>query len=298
MEEMNTSEEEESPCGEVTLKRDRSFSEHDLAQLRSEVASGLQSATHPPGGTEPPRPRAGSAHVWRPGSRDQGTCPASVSDPSHPLLSNRGSSGDRPEASMTPDAKHLWLEFSHPVESLALTVEEVMDVRRVLVKAEMEKFLQNKELFSSLKKGKICCCCRAKFPLFSWPPSCLFCKRAVCTSCSIKMKMPSKKFGHIPVYTLGFESPQRVSAAKTAPIQRRDIFQSLQGPQWQSVEEAFPHIYSHGCVLKDVCSECTSFVADVVRSSRKSVDVLNTTPRRSRQTQSLYIPNTRTLDFK
>ncbi|PNJ12369.1 SPIRE2 isoform 3 [Pongo abelii] len=250
MEEMNTSEEEESPCGEVTLKRDRSFSEHDLAQLRSEVASGLQSATQPPGGTEPPRPRAGSAHAWRPSPRDQGTCPASVSDPSHPLLSNRGSSGDRPEASMTHDAKHLWLEFSHPVESLALTVEEVMDVRRVLVKAEMEKFLQNKELFSSLKKGKICCCCRAKFPLFSWPPTCLFCKR------------------------------------------------SLQGPQWQSVEEAFPHIYSHGCVLKDVCSECTSFVADVVHSSRKSVDVLNTTPRRSRQTQSLYIPNTRTLDFK
>ncbi|XP_055088876.1 protein spire homolog 2 isoform X2 [Symphalangus syndactylus] len=298
MEEMNTSEEEESPCGEVTLKRDRSFSEHDLAQLRSEVASGMQSATQPPGGMEPPRPRAGSAHAWRPGSRDQGTCPASVSDPSHPLLSNRGSSGDRPEASTTPDAKHLWLEFSHPVESLALTVEEVMDVRRVLVKAEMEKFLQNKELFSSLKKGKICCCCRTKFPLFSWPPTCLFCKRAVCTSCSIKVKMPSKKFGHIPVYTLGFESPQRVSAAKTAPIQRRDIFQSLQGPQWQSVEEVFPHIYSHGCVLKDVCSECTGFVADVVRSSRKSVDVLNTTPRRSRQTQSLYIPNTRTLDFK
>lgn len=105
-------------------------------------------------------------------------------------------------------------EFSHPVESLALTVEEVMGVRRVLVKAEMEKFLQNKELLSSLKKGKvrrarpalrgpagvrlragpgparpgqdrprarpslqICCCCRTKFPLFSWPPTCLFCKR-------------------------------------------------------------------------------------------------------------------------
>ncbi|KAK2085772.1 hypothetical protein P7K49_037072 [Saguinus oedipus] len=50
--------EEESPCGEVTLKRDRSFSEHDLAQLRSEVASGLQPATQPEAGTEPPRPRA------------------------------------------------------------------------------------------------------------------------------------------------------------------------------------------------------------------------------------------------
>lgn len=73
---------------------------------------------------------------------------------------------------------------------------------------------------------------------------------------------------------------------------------SLQRPQWQSVEEEFPHMYTHGCVLKDICSDCTSFVADVVCSSRKSVDALNTTPRRARQTQSLYIPNTWTLDFK
>ncbi|XP_073911549.1 protein spire homolog 2 isoform X2 [Castor canadensis] len=178
MEEMNTSEEEESPCGEVTLKRDRSFSEHDLALLQSEVVSGLQPASQPPGGMEPPRPRAGSVHTWRPSTRDQVSCPVSIqswTDPSSPPLS-RLSSLDRPEAS-PPDTRHLWLEFSHPVESLALTVEEVVDVRRVLVKAEMEKFVQDKELFSSLKRGKICCCCRAKFPLFSWPPTCLFCKR-------------------------------------------------------------------------------------------------------------------------
>lgn len=54
-----------------------------------------------------------------------------------------------------PDFSPHPQEFSHPVESLALTVEEVMDVRRVLVKAEMEKFLQDKELFSSLKRGKV-----------------------------------------------------------------------------------------------------------------------------------------------
>lgn len=46
-------------------------------------------------------------------------------------------------------------EFSHPVESLALTVEEMINVRRVLVKAEMEKFLQSKELYSSLRRGKV-----------------------------------------------------------------------------------------------------------------------------------------------
>ncbi|XP_075833704.1 protein spire homolog 2 isoform X1 [Microtus pennsylvanicus] len=299
MEEMNTSEEEESPCGEGTLKRDRSFSEHDLAQLRSEMVSGLKSVTQPPGGTELPRARAGSMHSWKPSTQDQAFCPGSDQSQPYPssALPSSLSSLDKPEAS-APDSRHLWLEFSHPVESLALTVEEVVDVRRVLVKAEMEKFLQDKELFSSLKRGKICCCCRAKFPLFSWPPTCLFCKRAVCTSCSVKMKMPSKKCAHIPVYTLGFESLQKVPTTKATPTLRRDAFQSLQGPRWRSVEEEFPHIYAHGCVLKDVCSDCTSFVADVVCSSRKSVDVLNATPRRSRQTQSLYIPNTRTLNLQ
>ncbi|XP_029059125.1 protein spire homolog 2 isoform X3 [Monodon monoceros] len=288
MEEMNISEEEESPCGEVTLRRDRSFSEHDLAQLRSEVTSGLQ----PPGGLERARPRADSVQSWTPSAQEPGSVSIqSRHDPSSPPRSDLGSVEDRPGASE-------WLEFSHPVESLALTVEEVMDVRRVLVKAEMEKFLQNKELFSSLKKGKICCCCRTKFPLFSWPSTCLFCKRAVCSSCSIKVKMPSKKFAHIPVYTLGFESPPRVPTTKVTLAQRRDAFQPLQGPHWRSVEEEFPHIYTHGCVLKDVCSDCTGFVADVVRSSRRSVDALNTTPRRARQTQSLYVPNTWTLDLK
>ncbi|XP_010628600.1 protein spire homolog 2 [Fukomys damarensis] len=117
-------------------------------------------------------------HTWRPSARDQGSCAAGIQsqpDAGAPVLSSL-SSTYRPEASV-PDTGHLWLEFSHPVESLALTVEEVVDVRRVLVKAEMEKFVQDKELFSSLKRGKVCCCCRARFSLFTWPPICLFCKR-------------------------------------------------------------------------------------------------------------------------
>lgn len=67
-------QEEESPCGEVTLRRDHSLSEHDLVQLRSEVAAGLQPATQPPGGLGPPRPRAGSACAWRPSTQEQGKC--------------------------------------------------------------------------------------------------------------------------------------------------------------------------------------------------------------------------------
>ncbi|KAM9268889.1 protein spire homolog 2 [Cariama cristata] len=282
MEEMNVSEEEDSPGTEVPLKRDRSFSEQDLVQLQSQLGGG-QTAPQEPEPLQPePRPRSGSV-------------PASchpVPDSSAPPRAALGAVEERPEdgSSATPStsSKHLWLEFSHPVESLALTVEEMINVRRVLVKAEMEKFLQSKELYSSLRKGKVCCCCRAKFPLFSWPAACLFCKRSVCSSCSLKMKMPSKKLAHIPVYALGFESLPGSLLAKALPLRRRETFHSLPGTCWRRVEEEFPHIYAQGSVLRDICSDCAGFVTDVICSSRRSVAALNAAPCRAAKARSLY----------
>ncbi|NXX82177.1 SPIR2 protein, partial [Urocolius indicus] len=328
MEEMNVSEarggpwggrEEDSPSTEVSLKRDRSFSEQDLAQLQSQMG-GSQAVPQEPEPLQPePRPRSGTHHsspaphhpgwlchaLLQGGPGQRGLATASPSLPAgsvpascHPLPDGSarpraalGAVEERPEdgsgAGPGTSSKHLWLEFSHPVESLALTVEEMMNVRRVLVKAEMEKFLQSKELYSSLRKGKICCCCRVKFPLFSWPAACLFCKRSVCSSCSLKMKMPSKKLAHIPVYALGFESLPGSLLAKALPLRRRETFHSLQGTCWRRVEEEFPHMYAQGSVLRDVCSDCAGFVTDVICSSRRSVAVLNAAPRRAKA-RSLY----------
>ncbi|XP_017596834.1 PREDICTED: protein spire homolog 2 [Corvus brachyrhynchos] len=261
MEEMNLSEEEDSPATEVPLKRDRSFSERDLAQLQSQLG-GDQAAPRDPEPLQPePRPRSGSVPA---------SCHPLPDGPALPRAA-LGAVEERPEdgssAAPASSSKHLWLEFSHPVESLALTVEEMINVRRVLVKAEMEKFLQSKELYSSLRRGKVCCCCRAKFPLFSWPASCFFCKRSVCSSCSLKMKMPSKKLAHIPVYALGFESLPGSLLPKAVPLRRREPFHSLSGPCWRRVEEEFPHIYAQGSVLRDVCSDCARFVTDVGSST-------------------------------
>lgn len=47
-----------------------------------------------------------------------------------------------------------------------------------------------------------------------------------------------------------------------------------------SVEEEFPHLYANGCTLRDVCAECTKFVVDVISSSRRSLDILNNTPKK------------------
>lgn len=61
-----------------------------------------------------------------------------------------------------------------------------------------------------------------------------------------------------------------------SPSSRRPLHNLSRG----SVEEEFPHLYAHGCTLRDVCAECTKFIADVISSSRRSLDILNNTPKR------------------
>lgn len=268
MEEMNSSEDEDSPDGAelhrtdsspVPLKRDRSFSEQDVALLRGEGMVPLRVRTLP-AQRPPPQHRASfPGQAW-------------ASPPAPQPL------GALQEATDAAADVHSWMdEFSHPVESLALTVDEVINVRRVLVKAEMEKYLQSKELYNNLKKGKVCCCCRVRFPLLSWPSSCLFCKRSVCASCSAKMKIPSKKLAHIPVYAVGFHVVPKGHA------HRSQVFKCVHRLSRRAVEEEFPQLYAHGCSLRDVCSDCTKFVADVISSSRRSLDILNT-PKRDLKT--------------
>ncbi|KAM8892021.1 protein spire homolog 2 isoform 4-T4 [Spinachia spinachia] len=170
MEEMNISEEEESPdCGELRrtessptpLKRDRSFSEHDLALLRAEMLPSLCDAAQPGGGVrlrgERPRSRtltgAGPPPFHRASYPVQGWVPPSPARLSLSSVDETTERWDTPCGSRAGDEHQLMEEFSHPVESLALTVDEVINVRRVLVKAEMEKFLPNKELYNNLKRG-------------------------------------------------------------------------------------------------------------------------------------------------
>ncbi|KAG5273263.1 hypothetical protein AALO_G00149430 [Alosa alosa] len=293
MEEMNIFEEEDSPgSGEMRraessptpLKRDRSFSEHDLAELRGEILPSLSESGHLGGPVvlRGERPRANTLGGAWPLPTYRASFPVAGWMPSSPARCSLSSVEEASEGvgSVSPSrgaSKRQWMEeFSHPVESLTLTVDEVINVRRVLVKAEMEKFLQNKELYNNLRKGKVCCCCRVKFPLFSWPSTCLLCKRSVCSSCSAKMKIPSKKMAHIPVYTVGFHSSPRSQHRKS------EVYKSLRSLSRRSVEEEFPHLYAHGCSLRDVCAECTKFVADVISSSRRSLDILNNTPKREK----------------
>uniref|UniRef100_A0A3Q1GJP9 Spire type actin nucleation factor 1 n=1 Tax=Acanthochromis polyacanthus TaxID=80966 RepID=A0A3Q1GJP9_9TELE len=107
-------------------------------------------------------------------------------------------------------------EFCFPVECLSLTVEEVMHIRQVLVKAELEKFQQYKDVYTAMKKGKLCFCCRTKrFSFFTWSYICQFCKKPVCSQCCKKMRLPSKPYSSLPIYSIGSTNTlprQRITA--------------------------------------------------------------------------------------
>ncbi|XP_035497470.2 protein spire homolog 2 isoform X3 [Scophthalmus maximus] len=301
MEEMNISEEEESPdSGELKrtassptpLKRDRSFSEHDLALLRGEMLPSLSESAHLDGAVrlrgERPRSRTltggGPPPYFRVSLQQEEelessdtSYPSSGWAPSSPARLSLSSVDETTEALEATSgsraaAEHQWMEeFSHPVESLALTVDEVINVRRVLVKAEMEKFLQSKELYNNLRRGKVTEEETRR-------------RRSVCASCSAKMKIPSKKLAHIPVYTVGFHSAPKSHGHKS------QVYKSLRSLSRRSVEEEFPHLYAHGCTLRDICADCTKFVADVISSSRRSVDILNNTPKREAKAAAAQRP--------
>ncbi|XP_039662232.1 protein spire homolog 1 [Perca fluviatilis] len=118
-------------------------------------------------------------------------------------------------------SKSLVSVCCYPVEfcflcGLSLTVEEVMHIRQVLVKAELEKFQQYKDIYNAMKKGKLCFCCRTKrFSFFTWSYVCQFCKKPVCAQCCKKMRLPSKPYSSLPIYSVGSTNTlprERVSA--------------------------------------------------------------------------------------
>ncbi|NP_001038312.2 protein spire homolog 1 [Danio rerio] len=170
-------------------------------------------------------------------------------------------------------------EFCFPVECLTLTVEEVMHIRQVLVKAELEKFQQYKDIYNALKKGKLCFSCRSKkFSLFTWSYTCQFCKRPVCSQCCKKMKLPSKPHASLPISSLGPSIlPKKEPGASSAPtdktsstsshkknsLQRSLSRSSKHGDRSSSKDELeLPEQFTEDWSTMEVCVDCKKFIND------------------------------------
>ncbi|XP_014843950.1 PREDICTED: protein spire homolog 1-like isoform X2 [Poecilia mexicana] len=203
-------------------------------------------------------------------------------------------------------------EFGYPVECLTLTVEEVMHIRQVLVKAELEKFQQYKDVYNALKKGKLCFACRTKkFSLFTWSYTCQFCKRPVCAQCSKKIRLPSKPYSTLPIYSLGpsagAKDVTRVASAPPEPekhapgygrhsLRRRLSKHSSRDGQSKD-ELELPKELTEDWVAMEVCVDCKKFITEIICSSKRSLSVASKRARLNRKTQSFYMPSSKSASF-
>nr|XP_056710696.1 protein spire homolog 1 isoform X3 [Euleptes europaea] len=199
-------------------------------------------------------------------------------------------------------------EFCYPVECLALTVEEVMHIRQVLVKAELEKYQQYKDVYTALKKGKLCFCCRTRrFSFFTWSYTCQFCKRPVCSHCCKKMRLPSKPYSTLPIFSLGPSALQRGESFMRPDKPSTSHHRSLRGiPRLSSKsksvdksdEEAlFPKELMEDWSTMEVCVDCKKFISEIINSSRRSLSLANKRARLKRKTQSFYMSSPGTSEY-
>ncbi|XP_047382212.1 protein spire homolog 1 isoform X3 [Sciurus carolinensis] len=191
-------------------------------------------------------------------------------------------------------------EFCYPVECLALTVEEVMHIRQVLVKAELEKYQQYKDIYTALKKGKLCFCCRTRrFSFFTWSYTCQFCKRPVCSQCCKKMRLPSKPYSTLPIFSLGPSTlhrgdssmrSEKPPASHQRPLRSIARFSSKSKSVDRSDEELhFPKEFMEDWSTMEVCVDCKKFISEIISSSRRSLVLANKRARLKRKTQSFYV---------
>lgn len=88
-------------------------------------------------------------------------------------------------------------------DRLSLTVEEVVHIRSVMTKAELESLPVEIKIKEDVEKRKLCfLCLRTRFTLFVRGVSCKLCKRSVCTKCYSKMRIPTEHFRNVPVILL------------------------------------------------------------------------------------------------
>uniref|UniRef100_A0A9J8ASG1 Spire-type actin nucleation factor 1a n=2 Tax=Cyprinus carpio TaxID=7962 RepID=A0A9J8ASG1_CYPCA len=203
-------------------------------------------------------------------------------------------------------------EFCYPVECLTLTVEEVMHIRQVLVKAELEKFQQYKDVYNALKKGKLCFSCRTKkFSLFTWSYTCQFCKRPVCSQCCKKIKLPSKPHASLPISSLGpsilpkkecaasatTEKPSSTSSHKHHSLQRTMSRSSKHAERSSSKDELeLPEQFTEDWSTMEVCVDCKKFINDIISNSRRNLSTKRARPHR--RTHSVYMSNTSSSNYK
>lgn len=143
-----------------------------------------------------------STSITPPSSLPQSKNPSAPNSPAHQDFTASASQTQRDFLSSA--------HFSTRLDCLALTLEEVVHIRNVLTKADLEALPLDLTIKEDMAKGKICfLCMKTRFGFFGpRGTNCRLCRRTVCKKCISKMRIPTEHFSNIPVQML---TPQALS---------------------------------------------------------------------------------------
>ncbi|XP_057651265.1 protein spire isoform X1 [Diorhabda carinulata] len=97
-----------------------------------------------------------------------------------------------------------WQDTISLDDRLSLTLAEIVHIRTVLTKAELDALPVEGKVRHDVEARKVCfLCLKTRFGIFGpWGQRCTLCKRTVCTKCSCKMNIPMEHFSSVPVVLL------------------------------------------------------------------------------------------------
>lgn len=89
------------------------------------------------------------------------------------------------------DSSGQWNESIDVSDRLALTLEEIVHIRSVMTKAELEGLPVGVQVKEDVERRKVCfLCLRTRFTfLGQWGVQCKLCKRTVCSKCHSKVSV-------------------------------------------------------------------------------------------------------------
>jgi len=191
----------------------RQFSSTSTATARSSRSPSLASSSSPSSS----RPSSRASSVSAGGSSVRAVSTTTTTGHSKPNKSSYQLNSAQMHASLHSEfiQSDKWAKT---LETLDLNMDEVIHIRSVLTKAEMEGLPLDGTLKEDVEKGKVCfLCMKTRFGFWSgYGHKCQLCKQRVCHKCSTKMSIPLEQFSTTPVFTLEPPSASTSNAQTSA----------------------------------------------------------------------------------
>lgn len=139
-------------------------------------------------------------------------------------------------------------------DRLSLTLEEIVHIRSVITKAELESLPMGIQIKEDVEKRKLCfLCLRTKFGVFGpRGVSCKLCQRTVCAKCYTKMRIPTEHFSNVPVQLL---SPSRQNSPSISNVPSPSHHGGVGG----AMDESFPRSLMERLLRTDVDRKVSNF---------------------------------------